>query len=239
MKNIAKNLISGKNLEKTYNKLADLLNMKKLFAEQCYTYESICRLLDDDKKLEKYNKKIMAINLSSCKSSYDKYIMSNTPIENEFPVQKTNKSTDILLSYVDRYLAIIHLLMIVYDFNDILKISSDSLVIKDKITFMLPFSDNELSKHIKRAIEGEEYRLAELLGNDIFCHIDVLKLAVKYGCEKEEIYLKIICYHYSRKEFEEAIRFYNEAYALVFNLPLVKSLDELSVILADKNNSLK
>ena len=237
MNKIPKNLIHGKNLEKTYNELADLLGKYDYHIEQCFTYESIYRLLSKESDVEKYNKKVVDINLLMCENSYSAYQMSKTPIEHEFSIEQTHTRDDIILHYIDRYLGILHLMMVVFNHDEIFEISEKAKNLKEKINFILQYTDIDLKKQVFNVIEDEEYKLAEILSQDIGAGPELLELTIKYGNEDEDNMLKILEFYFGHRDFKKALSFYNETYAIIYNLPLIYSVSDLGIFLSDKQYS--
>lgn len=146
MNKLLLNVINEKNLAQTYIELSEILINYGHTMEACFTLESAIRLSDEEKRKE-LDKKVIDINIkTSCKTSYQHFSMLQNEVAHEFAIEFTKKRDKSLVTLFDRYMACLHLVMLMDSSEEELKQVSK---IKVRLEKALKNSVNEeLVNHI-------------------------------------------------------------------------------------------
>ena len=212
MKTVIHNIINGEFIPEAYEKIAQKLGESGYKAEECYTYECICRLYrDDEEKKLIYETKIKDLNADKCQNSYDMFKMYQSTIDFEFPLYNSIIE-DKIIYHVNRYLALLHIFLIkeVYNDTELLKeMYSAGKAIKAIIGDSLKFvENNDFKNQIQVLTSQEELKAAEIIQR-MKDDIEFSKIAIEYGYKQESIYLRILTDYVDAGEYTEAIDFFN------------------------------
>ena len=230
METIIHNIANEELLEESYLQLAQKLGESGYKAEECYTYECICRLFkDNEEKRLIYEKKIKDLNRDKCQNSYDLFKMYKSSIEFEFPLQNPQQEDNAIYD-INRYLAIIHSMLLEKVQRDeelLIQVINSARVIKNILQDKLMNIENaDFINQVKTLVSQEELKAAEKIyaeqKNVIF-----LKIAITYGYKKESIYLDILADYVDKNEYSDALDFYNEYYIAAYKAEKVENEEQL------------
>lgn len=234
MLKLAENFAKGRNLKDSYNKLIQILEKLDMRTEECFTMESLCRILKTKKEKEQIVQKIVEINAIGL-NSYDTYCMNLQPVQHEFPIENKNPIESAIVLIMDRYMALMHIIALLKksEVQEVKKIIKFVYQVEKEFKFKTTSCLNdELIEHVRNVMSAGEMLVGTNIKN--YDDIELLLEAINFGYREENVYLKILKIYQKTNKIRNAMKFYNEYYAPLFNKEIYKKLDKFERFLTDE-----
>ncbi len=229
MNPLAQNILENKDLNNTYEKIAEQLGRMDYEVEQCYTYESMCRISEKEKK-DELVKRILKVNSKKCQNSYDLYYMINQPIEYEFSIEKEENPEFEIIEMTDRYIALLHILLMINEKAEMRDIREPMSVFKTELLKKTQKCKNkEFKEHILSLLNFEEFKISKILTEDK--ETETLLTAIYAAPQNKLPYIKLMKIYLEQEHTKEALEFYNNIYTSTFNTKQIKTSKSLSKFL--------
>ena len=234
MLELAKNFAEGKNLKESYAKIIQMLDVVRLRTEECFTIESLCRILKTKQEKEQMIQKIIDINAIGA-NSYNAFCLRVSPVTHEFPLENENPCEKEVVSIMDRYMALVHIIALMKknEVKETKKVIEYASKVEKEFKFKtISCKNREIVSHATDVMSAGEVLAGTNLKN--FNDIELLLEAINFGYREEDVYLKILKSYKNTGKLKEAMKFYNECYVPLSGDEFCTSQKKFEKILAEK-----